>query len=327
MHGTRYLAYLVPLVVDAGASVLVIAGRGAAGVGVHWLAVALAFVLTRRVLRDRSAHGAAFSAALLVLALPAVGAAVLAFVAWPSWTRVLDAGVPALVEVALPDGSDSDDPGGVEHAGRPYPFRELLRNAHSPAERVRAVMALRHMDARRAVPLLRLAFSHESEDVRLLAFGILEQREKRLRTRIKQTEARLSSAAGSVALARGHRRLARDHWELVYAGFVSGDLEPVVLKSAERHAHEVLATGSDSKMAALLARIHLRQREPEQAWAWLERAEAAGLARASAAPLFAEAAFLMRRFDEIPAILRSVPRTELRRPELEPVAEFWTSEA
>jgi len=327
MHGMRYLVHWAPLVVDAGASALVIAGRGAAGVGLHGLAVALAFVLTRRALRDRSAHGAAFSAALLVLALPAVGAAVLVFVAWPSWTRELDAGALGLIEVALPDGSDIDDPAGAEHAGGPRPIRELLRNADSPAERVRAVMALRHMDARRAVPLLRLAFSHESEDVRLLAFGILEQREKRLRTRIEQTEARLSSAAGSLALARGHRRLARDHWELVYAGFVSGDLEPVVLKNAERHAHEVLAMGADATMAVLLARIHLRQREPELAWAWLERAEAAGLARANAAPLFAEAAFLMRRFDEIPAILRGVPRAELRRPELEPVAEFWTSEA
>jgi hypothetical protein len=34
----------------------------------------------------------------------------------------------------------------------------------------------------------------------------------------------------------------------------------------------------------------------------------------------------MRRFGEIPTILRGVPRAELRRPELEPVAEFWTRE-
>lgn len=326
MHGTRSFAYLSPLLLDAGACALVLAGRGAAGVGVHVLAVLAAFFFTRRALRDRSAHGAAISAALFVLVLPAVGAAVLVLVAWPSWTRELDAGLSPLVEVALPDGSERDEP-APERAGRPRPIRELLRGADSAAERVRAVMALRHMDARRAVPLLRLAFSHESEDVRLLAFGILEQREKRLRTRIKQTEARLSAATHGAALARGHRRLARDHWELVYAGFVSGDLEPVVLSHAERHAHQVLAMGSDAKMAVLLARIHLRRREPTQAWTWLERAEEAGLARANAAPLFAEAAFLMRRFDEIPAILRGVPRAELRRPELEPVAEFWTSEA
>lgn len=327
MQGMRSIAFMIPLVVDASASALVITSRGACGIVLHLLAMALAFAITCRTLRDRSAHGAALSATLLVLALPVVGAAVLALVAWPSWARELEASAPALVEVTLPDGSASDEPVAVEQPGGPRPIRELLRKADSPAERVRAVMALRHMDARRAVPLLRLAFAHESEDVRLLAFGILEQREKRLRTRIEQTEARLSSATGSLARARAHRRLARDHWELVYAGFVSGDLEPIVLKSAERHAHEVLTSASDAGMAVLLARIQLRQREPEQAWAWLARAEEAGLARASAAPLFAEAAFLMRRFDEIPAILRGVPRAELRRPELEPVAEFWTSEA
>jgi hypothetical protein len=202
-----------------------------------------------------------------------------------------------------------------------------LRDEGSPDQRVRAVMALRHMEARRAVPLLRQAFAHESEDVRLLAFGILEQREKRLRARIKLSETRLTSARGPADGVRHHRRLARDHWELVYGGFVSGDLEPLTLRRASEHAAQVLARAADPNMALLLARIHLRQKAPALAWAELERAERAGLPRASAAPLFAEAAFQMRRFGEIPTILRGVRRAQLRRPELEPVAAFWTSEA
>jgi polysaccharide biosynthesis protein PelE len=376
------LAYGAPLALDAGATALVIAGRASAGAGLHAVAAALAFGLTAHGLHPErgaarrspavapsaaaasptAASVAAWSAAVLVLTLPVVGAALLALVVWPSWRRRPESAGAALVEVALPDGSGDIDEPPLARAPAARPIRELLRNATSADERVRAVMALRHMDARRAVPLLRLAFSHESEDVRLLAFGILEQREKRLRSRIELNQSRLASAScpqsvpgsprprcageghgepgqmGTSAFgacstsgeasspARWHRRLARDHWELVYGGFVSGDLEPAVLAQARDHAQAALAREPDAKMAVLLARIYLRRRQPEAAEAYLARAQRAGLPAASAAPLLAEAAFQRRRFGEIATILRGVQRAELRRPELEPVAEYWTSE-
>lgn len=369
------LGYGAPLALDAGAAALVIAGRSSVGAGLHALAAALAFGLTMRWLRrpvaarrTSSPAGAAASATVLVLTLPVVGAALLAFVAWPSWRRRPESAGAALVEVALPDGSGEIDDAPLVHAPEARPIRELLRDAESPDERVRAVMALRHMDARRAVPLLRLAFSHESEDVRLLAFGILEQREKRLRSRIELNQARLASASclptvpgsprprcageghgdpGQTGVsafgapstsgaardeagarpARWHRRLARDHWELVYGGFVSGDLESAVLAQARDHAQAALAREPDAKMAVLLARIYLRRRQPEAAEAYLAQAQRAGLPAASAAPLLAEAAFQRRRFGDVASILRGVQRAQLRRPELEPVAEYWTSEA
>jgi hypothetical protein len=345
------LGYGAPLALDAGAAGLVSAGRGAGGAALHALAAVLAFGLTAHWLRPEPAAArrrpavaasaaapfpavpgsvAAWSAAALVLTLPVVGAALLAFVAWPSWRRRPVSAGAALVEVALPDGSSDVEELRLARAPEARPIRELLRDATSPDQRVRAVMALRLMDARRAVPLLRLAFSHESEDVRLLAFGILEQREKRLRARIELNQARLASAScppsAGAGPARWHRRLARDHWELVYGGFVSGDLEPAVLAQARDHALAALAREPDARMAVLLARIYLRRRQPEAAEAYLARAQRAGLPAGSAAPLLAEAAFQRRRFGEIATILRGVQRAELRRPELEPVAEYWTSE-
>jgi len=331
MSIARLIGYGAPLALDAGAAALVLDGRGLEAAVLHALAVALALAATVRWLPGHpAAKRAALSAAALVLALPVVGAAVLAFVAWPSWSRRPERAAPGVVEVALPDGSaEVDDAPEPARSRRPRPIRVLLRDAQSPDERVRAVMALRHMEARRAVPLLRLAFSHENEDVRLLAFGILEQREKRLRSRIEQNEARLELSHQSVGAAsqRWHRRLARDHWELVYGGFVSGDLEPVVLGKARDHALASLARGPDARMAVLLARIYLRRRQPEAAQDYLDQAVRAGLPASSAAPLLAEAAFQMRRFGDIRGILRGVGRGELRRPELDPVAEYWTSEA
>jgi hypothetical protein len=341
----RKLVLGAPLVVEAAAAALIIGGQGLRGLVLHGLAAVLVGLCSRQLLAQKRPAGAsssgslaegplapgtvttaALTTALLALAFPLAGGAIVALVAWPSWSRQRAVALGGVVEVAFPDGSiEVDDPAGLGLAVY-RPIRQELQYADSPDARVRAVMTLRHMDARRAVPLLRLAFSHESEDVRLLAFGILEQREKRLRTRIELSESRLL-AGGVGQRARLQRRLARDHWELVYGGFVSGDLEPVVLAKASEHAREALEARADASTALLLARIHLRQHEPELARAWLERAGDAGAAPAKTAPWLAEVAYQLRRFGEIPIILNGVRRRELQRPGLEPVAEFWTGRA
>lgn len=331
LQAVRGLALGAPIGVEALAAALLLSGRGLPGLALHAAAAALAALGTwallgaqrRFVLTPAARRSALATSALLALALPLAGLAILAAVAWPSWSRKRSAALLGVVEVALPDGSAEVDDAARLGKAVQRPIRQQLRHADSADARVRAVMTLRHMDAQRAVPLLRLAFAHESEDVRLLAFGILEQREKRLRTRILLSEKRLSAAGAGQRLAL-QRRLARDHWELVYGGFVSGDLEPVVLAKAREHASQVLLERADAASALLLARIHLRQREPELARHWLERAGAAGATRASTAPWLAEAAFQMRRFGEIPAILSGVRRRELQRPGLLPVAEYWT---
>jgi polysaccharide biosynthesis protein PelE len=327
MRISRLLAHGLPLALDALACALVIGGRVPAGALAHAGAAAAAYAITRRWVSGSSGTSAAATTALLTLCLPAVGAAILAFVAWPSFLRQRARVRAALVEVPLPDGSElraTQRP--LFSSAPPRSIRQVLAESSSAEERVRAVMALRHMDARRAVPLLRQAFAHESEDVRLLAFAILERREKRLRARIQAAESRLGQATTepSERAARWHRRLGRDHWELVYGGFVSGDLEPVMLGKARDHLERAVALEPDPAALRLLGRIALRQRDPRGARAWLARAEEAGAPPATLAPWLAEAAWQERRFAEVATILRSVPRAALRRPELDAVATFWT---
>jgi hypothetical protein len=207
------------------------------------------------------------------------------------------------------------------------PIRSVLRHTASVPARTDAVMALRRMNARQAVPLLRLAFSDPNEDVRLLAFAILDRREKQLRLQIKLGLRRLESAKGELGAADRaslHRRIARDHWELVYGAFVSGDVEASLLESAREHATMALDLKLDGATSVLLARIQLRQRQPAAAWGSLERAERAGVARAACAPLFAEAAFALRRFGEIPGLLSRLSTSQTRRAELAPIVTFWT---
>lgn len=316
-----------PLLVEVAAASLLVLGSSTLGLSAHLAAGALAAFVSSRCLQGPGRQSAAVAAGLVVVALPLVGASILACVLWPSWMRRQALTARGTIEIALPDALDAEALDPMPSApGRP--IRELLRDEVSPEERVRAVMALRHMDARHAVPLLRLAFSHDSEDIRLLAFAILDRREKRLRARIKVTEGRLAAHSGAAARARSeragcHRRLARDHWELVYGGFVSADVRGIVLESAARHAGAALHDEMDPRTIVLLARIRLAQRRPGDAWACLERAEQAGAPHVSCALLFAEAAYMMRRFREIPALLSRARAPQLRRPELAPVAQYW----
>jgi hypothetical protein len=327
----RVLLSSLTLSAEACAWASVLRGDAAGAAALHVTAALLAASTSSCWLRAGSARGAALTSAALTLALPGVGAALLACVVWPSWRRST-ARAAHVLEVALPDSFALRDEASASLRAPLRSIAQLLRDAESPQDRLRAVMALRHLEVARAVPLLRRAFSHPNEDIRLLSFAILARREKALRARLALGESRLASAERPGAtdrrrIARLHRRLALDHWELVYAGFVSGDLELGVLDKARAHVTRALEIENDTSMALLCARIHLRCQQPEQAGAWLERAEAWGVVRASSAPLLAEAAYQRRRFAEIPAILASVRRAELRRPGLEPLAAHWLKES
>jgi hypothetical protein len=272
---------------------------------------------------------AALGPAALVLALPCVGAAVLLVVLLPAWRRR-----PGRAEVPifdLPEASAMDEP-ALQHAPTPRALRELLTSngsisERSPlAERLQAVLALRHLPAPRAVPILKLCFQDSSEDVRLLAFADLERRESKLRARIQLTSAAL--AAGALPRRRRaqlEQRLASEHWELVEGGFVSGALEARVLELATAHAQAAFELGARGPAAILLARVALRRGQAQAAGRWLEAAEGAGVSQAVCAPLFAEAAYTSRRFSEVGPRLARAARAQLRRPELDSVAEFWTS--
>jgi polysaccharide biosynthesis protein PelE len=324
-----------PMLLEVGACVALGFGLPLPFLALHALATAAAVYLSVQRARVPDQRSAALATAALVLALPLVGAAIVELVAWPTWERggkTLPAGT---IEIALPsvsedaDGTTEAPPLEQEHR----PIREVLSDSPPGAPRIDVVMALRNMEARRAVPLLKLALHHPSEDVRLLAFAIFERREKRLRTSIRALERRLaqlesrspqSSAEHGGARARCHRRLAQHYWELCYGRFVNGDLEIDVLERAARHAQAAESLESDATTALLLARIHLRQRKAAEAWQYLERAERAGAHPGSSVPLFAEAAYALRRFEEIPRLLQRLQGSELCRPDLAEVAQFWT---
>ena len=210
--------------------------------------------------------------------------------------------------------------------GAPLRFSEgalglVLKNAGDPDKRVAAVMALRRMTQNRSTPLLRIALRDPSDDVRLLAYALTDGIDQEINRRIQRRLAALDAVPRQQARLR--KALAQDYWDLAFLGLASGDVETYVLSEAAHHLEKALQVQPDGGAALLLGRIRLRQRRPTEAEAAFQRARALGLPNVAVSPYRAEAAFQLRRFDEVRARLRDLPLSSRARLPLAEVLRFW----
>ena len=269
-----------------------------------------------------SRHKQALAVFLLVLSLPVLGVVGTALVVLPAWASRRPEQDDNMIEIGLPvmDDSRGDD---VERQ-ETEPIEKVLC-CGAAAHRVDAVMTLRRMSAERALPLLRVALLDPSEEVRLLAYAIIERREKELRAQIEHALQALEAQATPQRRAALHKTLAERHWELAYGQFVSGELLRTALDAATRHGHASLVTAPDGALAVLLGRVRLRASDAPGALRYLRAAAALGVAECVLAPLYAEAAFLLRRFHSVRPLLARARRTATARPRLELISRFWNT--
>jgi hypothetical protein len=300
-------------------------GRALPALVLHLAAALLGLALLELCLGGRASARSVLGPLLLILALPGLGALIVVGVLLPACRRELPAPALQLVErepLPLPDQP-------LPISAPPRVLRDVLATSDVLSERLGAVLALRRLPARQALPLLRLAFSDASEDVRLLAFADLERRESKLRAQIRATRETLDESPDLPESWRAHLEagLAQHHWELVYGGFITGALEASVLETAGGHAERSFWLGARGDAAVLRARIALRQAQPRVASLWLHAAEEAGVAPQACAPLRAEVAYMERDFAAVARFLSAASPSQLRRPGLHAVLDFWNREA
>ena len=201
----------------------------------------------------------------------------------------------------------------------PGALEGILRHAADPDARMRVVLACRQLRTRSAVALLRLALRDPADDVRLLAYAVLDARERALQVEIQA----LSRDADRARSPAADARLAELYWELAYQELVEGELHTFCLERALEHARQALRAAAVPRMALVAGRALLRLRRPAEARAFLVDACQRGLPLEVVGPYLAEAGFQLRRPDDVRRHLRSVAGSSRFRPTLANLVESW----
>ena len=123
--------------------------------------------------------------------------------------------------------------------------RRILKDNAQPLEtRLRVLVTLQSMDPKAAVPLLVSLLSDASEDIRLLAYSMVDSWEKDLVQQIQRSNTQLQEARDSgnnVSIVNILRRLAELHWTQADTGLARGDLRRFALEHAQKYCEQVHA--------------------------------------------------------------------------------------
>jgi hypothetical protein len=269
---------------------------------------------------------------LLALLFPLLGVAGLVVVrialAIPKAPRVQDAvqDAPKLEIYAIRPGMD--------HEVDPLPPGKVARIAVDPkrstSQRIRAVLALRDMPARLALPLLRQLLGDPDEEIRLLAYSIASTWEQAVTAdlqKVKQEFEALQarSTARPEALAQAAKRVAELQMEFIYHGLAQGDLRRFALDQAWTYTQFGLQVQpNDPTLLMLQLRLAMARDDLDAAQDTLMRLEE-NASPAVWVPYAAELAWKARHFTAVRAILSQLRMAEVA-PRLRPIMRLWLAE-
>lgn len=213
---------------------------------------------------------------------------------------------------------------GFRQAG----LRSFLGNPAVPADaRVGAMVALQYVSGRVASPLLRGVLSDANEDIRLLAYGMLDNKEKGINRAIDSALQQLHDASEEADEAQAldaAQRLSDLYWELVYQELAQGDLRDYAIGESLAYCERVLARQPEHAPLTLRRGrlLHALGRDDEAEAAY-RQALRLGLPATRVLPYQAEIHYVRRDF---PAVRRVMDELAQWRalPRLQPVIDCWS---
>lgn len=209
-------------------------------------------------------------------------------------------------------------------------LRQIVYFADRPLKRLKAVMATRYMPAREAMTVWSKASRDPVDDVRLLAYAMMDENEKTLTERILALTEALTDVPAHMQSAY-HKTIAALCWELVYHNLVQGTLRAHWLKTARHHLELVVspsvsanAGSADADSWLLYGRILLDSGELAPAKAAFAYARAGGIDEQKILPWLAEIAFEERKFDEVKCYLSSLSHSGEKGRGLAQIKAWWS---
>ncbi len=191
--------------------------------------------------------------------------------------------------------------------------------------RMQSLLTLQAVPNRVSNPILEDLLGDSTDDVRLVAFGMLDSEEKKLSTHIQREQAALTDSETAEQKYACYRHLAELHWELVYASLAQGELQRHMLRQAKEFIELALALNVEpnSGILFLKGRVLLAQNDPDGAEAAINEALVLGQSKTSALPYLAEMAFERRDFQRVKALMGELSQLNLAS-KTRAIEDFWT---
>lgn len=203
-------------------------------------------------------------------------------------------------------------------------IRSRLSEAVPSDLRMQSLLTLQAVPNRVSNPILEDLLGDSTDDVRLVAFGMLDAEEKKISKEIRFETERLGRNLPPEQRYDALTHLAELNWELVYACLAQGELRQHILAQARTHVDAALAMGITpaSGLVFLQARILMEQGETADAERAIHRAMELGQPKTSALPYLAEIAFRRREFVQVKTIMEKLSMLNLAS-QTRAVEDFW----
>ena len=214
--------------------------------------------------------------------------------------------------------------GAVVAHGQPVNSHGLydLYQSRDANKRLQAVYATLKLEDRDAIPLLRTALGDATDDIRLLAYALLDRKEYRLSKRIEQAKKDLEKQENS-GKKQLYRQIANDYWELAHLGLVQGEAKNYVLGMAFQYIQlSLVYSPQDSGLLFQYAQILLRLGKYQEALEEFKKAEMLGIEFICLQTYYAEIAFYTRRYYEVKQLMTAI-ELPAAYPLLTTAARFW----
>ncbi len=221
--------------------------------------------------------------------------------------------------------------------------RRILRDPTQHVEtKLRVLIALQSMRPKVAIPLLQGLLADPSEDIRLLAYSMMDAWEKDITTRLQTAQAQLEKAlldAGDAAQTgrseehklkqiNARRKLAELYWEQVDSGLARGDLRTFSLEQAKAQCEAALPL--DARLAGvwmLYSHILIALGDLPAAQRTLLLARKAGTPDAAVLPGLAQLAFANGDYPKTQTWMRRAGRAGHLSHAMRQCVRYWTGKS
>jgi hypothetical protein len=188
--------------------------------------------------------------------------------------------------------------------------------------RMKALLSAHAMSARYSVPILKELLGDEADDLRLLAYGMLDNREKSLNAFVDEALKKLGTCTQPALCQLYQKQLAELYWAFAYENLAEGDMLAYMLSQAEHYARTALAARQDGDLLVLLAQILIKQQKTQEVEAVFNQAIQLGMPAMRIQPYLAELAFQRQDYQAVREHLKLISFNN-QSPQIANVQRFW----